>query len=306
MSAAHPAFVILALVVALFTVIAMRLVDRRAQAQALAYSDLAFVERIARRRVPLERVLAGAFVFGIFALAAALAGPRVSASVPTRDATIVLCIDTSGSMRATDIAPSRSEAAKAAVRGYIDALPAGTRVGIVAFSSSAIVVQTPIEDREQALASLALVPPPNGGTAIGDALLGAARLLPQKGARAIVLLTDGVNNSGASPLDAAPQIGATGIRIFTVGIGTQNGGIIPGTLEEAQIDEQALRSVAEAGHGDYRRATDASDLQGALARLVRETVWEKKNVDASLAFALAGGGIVVMAVLGFATLGRFP
>jgi Ca-activated chloride channel family protein len=306
MSFANPLFVVVAILAALGAIALVRLVDRRASTQAFAYSNVAFAERVAGRNVALDRVLLGAFVLGIFGLVGALAGPHVTAAVPSNDATVVLCVDTSGSMRATDVAPSRIEAARAAVTSFIDALPGGTKVGIVAFSTGAVVVQAPTADREQARASVANIPSPNGGTAIGDALESAARMLPEKGARAIVLLTDGVNNSGSSPLAVAPQIGASGTRIFTVGIGTQDGGIIPGTMEQAQIDEDALRSVADAGHGDYRRATDAGDLQGALGRLVRETVWEKKRVDASLAFALCGGVFAVAAALGAATIGRFP
>jgi Ca-activated chloride channel family protein len=306
MSFANPLLVVVAILAAIGAIVLVRLVDRRASSQAFAYSNVAFVERVAGRNVALDRILVAAFVLGVFGLVGALAGPHLTAAVPSNDATVVLCVDTSGSMRATDVAPSRIEAARAAVTAFIDALPSGTKVGIVAFSTGAIVIQSPTADRDQARAAVASIPPPNGGTAIGDALVSAARMLPEKGARAIVLLTDGVNNSGSSPLEVAPQIGATGTRIFTVGIGTQNGGLIPGTMEEAQIDEDALRAVADAGHGDYRRATDAGDLQGALARLVRETVWEKKRVDASLGFAVVGGLFVTLAALGAATIGRFP
>jgi Ca-activated chloride channel family protein len=306
MSFTNPFAIVGALVVVLVVAYLIRRIANRSSAQAFAYSDLAFAERNAAPNMRWDRLLAGAFLLGVFALAVAPAGPHLVASVPSHDATVVLCVDTSGSMRAADILPSRIDAARNAVRAYIDALPAGTRVGIVAFSSGAVVVQTPTDDRDQARNAVALIPQPNGGTAIGDALMSAARLLPERGARAIVLLTDGVNNLGAAPLDVAPQIGATGTRIFTIGIGTQNGGLIPGTMEEAEIDEDALRSIAAAGHGDYHRATDAAALQGDLANLVRETVWEKKRVDASLPFALVGGICVVLSVLGAATLGRFP
>ncbi|MBV9440369.1 MAG: VWA domain-containing protein, partial [Candidatus Eremiobacteraeota bacterium] len=151
------------------------------------------------------------------------------------------------------------------------------------------------------------IPPPNGGTAIGDALATAARLLPASGRRAIVLITDGVNNMGSDPLAAAREIGAAGIEIDTVGIGTNGSGeLIPGTTEEASIDEDALRSIAASARGAYARASDAGSLRGRLAALAASTTREKKRIDASLPLAAAGTLVLVLAAGGTLLAGRLP
>ena len=131
------------------------------------------------------------------------------------------------------------------------------------------------------------MPYPNGATAIGDALQLAARNLPPKGNRVIILITDGVNNAGADPSEIAQYLGAHHIPIFTIGIGTNSGEIIPGTNQEATIDEDALRSYAQASGGAYARVESASQLRDALGRLGRITTLERKHVDASLEFAIA-------------------
>jgi secreted protein with Ig-like and vWFA domain len=163
------------------------------------------------------------------------------------------------------------------------------------------------EDKDVARAAIAQIPPPNGGTAIGDALAAAERTLPRTGKRAIVLVTDGVNNLGVDPLTVAQQAGNAGIQIDTVGIGTNDSGeLVPGTIEPATIDENALREIAQDAHGGYARANDAESLRGRLAALAATTTTERRRIDASLPLALAGGVIVVFALGGGMLAGRFP
>ena len=114
-----------------------------------------------------------------------------------------------------------------------------------------------------------------------------------------------MNNHGTDPLDDAQRIGA-GISIDTVGIGTNAGGLVPGTDEPAELDEEALHAIADAGHGTYARVTDAGELRAALARLGRGTVWERRRVDASLAFATGGGALMILTFLTGSLLGKFP
>ena len=237
----------------------------------------------------------------------ALAGPHLVAPVAVRDAAVALCIDTSGSMSATDVTPTRADAALRAARAFIDSVPDGTRISIVAFSSSATVVMPAGDDKDAAREALGRVPPPNGGTAIGDALTVAAQSLPAVRHRAIVLVTDGVNNAGSDPLEVAPQIGRTGTTIDTVGIGTSGSGLlIPGTAEEADLDENALRAVAQAGHGAYARVGDADTLAQRLRDIARSSTLESRRIDASFPLAVAGGTLMILATFGAFGLGRFP
>ena len=306
MTLAHPLWLVAGLLVAgAFLALAHR-AAQRAGAAALAYSDLAFFESATARRVDPALVLALTAALGIVLLGGALAGPRFVASVPAHGA-VVLCVDTSGSMRSTDVTPTRADAADAAVRAFVDDAPAGTRIGIVAFSSAAGVVQPLSDDKDAVSDAIARIPPPNGGTAIGDALLTAARLLPPSGKRAIVLVTDGVNNLGVDPLAAAPEIGAAGIEIDTVGIGTNDSGqFVPGTDEQASIDEDALRQIATAAGGVYARASDAEGLRGRLAALAASTTRERRRIDAAFPLALAGGVVLVLGLGGGMLAGRFP
>ena len=307
MSFAHPLWLGLGVLLGVAFWWAARVAARRAAASALAYSNLAFFESAVKQRIDPALVLTAAGVLGIVALGAALAGPRFVASVPVRGGAVVLCVDTSGSMRATDVAPTRSDAAAAAVRAFVDAVPDGTRLGIVAFASGAGVVQPLTDDKDAVRDAIGRIPPPNGGTAIGDALITAGRLLPQSGRRAIVLITDGVNNLGADPLQVAPQIGQNGVEIDTVGIGTNDSGqLVPGTDQAASIDEDALRQIASSARGVYARANDAGTLTRRLAALAASTTMEKKRIDAAVPLAVAGGLIVVLALGGGMLAGRFP
>jgi Ca-activated chloride channel family protein len=180
-------------------------------------------------------------------------------------------------------------------------------VGIVAFAGAAGVVAAPTIDKDELRAAVSEIPPPNGGTAIGDALATAARQLPPGGRRAIVLITDGVNNAGADPAAVAPQLGAAGIEIDTVGIGTNGSGrLIPGTNEEAALDEDALRQIAADAHGAYARADDAGTLRSRLAALAHSTTREARRIDLALPLALAAGFILAGTVAAGMLAGRFP
>jgi Ca-activated chloride channel family protein len=306
MTLAHPLWLVVGIACAAVFLALAHLGARRAGAAALAYSNLQFFETATARRFDPALVLALAGALGIVLLGGALAGPHVVATVPAHGA-VVLCVDTSGSMRSTDVTPTRADAAAAAVRAFVDAVPAGTRIGIVAFSSAAGVVQPLSDDKDVVRDAIGRIPPPNGGTAIGDALLTAARLLPPTGRRAIVLVTDGVNNMGVDPQSAAPQIGAAGISIDTVGIGTNDSGqFIPGTNEEAAMDEDALRQIAASAGGAYARASDAGSLRGRLNALAASTTRERRRVDASLPLAVVGGLVLVAGLGGGMLAGRFP
>lgn len=281
--------------------------DRARRADALTYSNLAFFERAAGRGMPWRALFTGIWALTILAVGIAFARPSFIAMIPVRDASVVICIDTSGSMRSTDIVPSREIAARNATQSFVDALPEGTRVAVVAFSSAALPLSALTDDRNALHDAVDRIPPANGGTAIGDALATAARLLPPQGKRAIVLVTDGVNNTGQDPVQAAATIGAAGIAIDTVGIGTNNSGsLIPGTAEEAQIDEDALRTIAQSGHGTYALVGDASSLRDRLAHLALQTVREKRRIDAAFPLAAGAALVALVTVAGGLLAGRFP
>jgi Ca-activated chloride channel family protein len=306
MTFAHPALLAFALAGLGACAWLFRAFERRRRAQALAYSNLAFaLDALRPARWP-GAVLFGAYLAGAGALLVALAGPHFTVRVPAKDGTVVICIDTSGSMRARDVAPTRAAAARDAARAFIDAVPDGTRIGIVTFSSSASLIAPPSSDLDAARAALDRIPPPDGGTAIGDALALAAEQMPKSGRRIVVLLTDGVNNRGADPLTVSDEIGRAGITIETVGVGSSGSGeIIPGTNELADLDADVLTAIAANGGGRFVEASDAGSLARAFRAIALGTVWEQKRVDGSLPVALGGGVLLVATVLAGLAAGRW-
>ncbi|MBV9440810.1 MAG: VWA domain-containing protein, partial [Candidatus Eremiobacteraeota bacterium] len=158
MTLAHPLWLLAGVCAAATFLAFAHLASKRARAGALAYSDLAFFEAATRRRFDPALPLALAIALGLAALGGALAHASFVAAVPVRGGAVVLCVDTSGSMRATDVFPSRSAAAANAVRAFVDGVPEGTRVGIVSFSSGAGVVAPLSSDKPAIGDAIATIP----------------------------------------------------------------------------------------------------------------------------------------------------
>lgn len=305
MSFAHPSYLVLAIAVALAFSLLYRAFERRRAQQTIAYSNLPFLIGAVQQRKWPQRLLAIAWIAAVALLTFALSGPHVRAVVPTFGGSVVLCVDTSGSMSATDVDPTRAQAAVAALRAFVAQAPQQTAIGIVSFATEAQVLTQPTRDRDQVQSAVNAIPSPNGATAIGDALALAQRILPAKGPRAVVLITDGENNGGSDPMAAARSLGVAHIPLYTIGIGTNNGALIPGTLQTAGIDEEALRAYAAATGGAYSRADDAVQLREALASLGRSTSLRRSNLDVSLPAAIAGGALMALTFLTGLALGRW-
>ncbi len=292
-----------ALGTALLTLLYQRAVSR-ADAQALLYSNLAFLERALAPRTWITAVLRGAWIVALCALVIGLAGPHLQLPVPVVDGSVFICIDTSGSMASTDVAPTRAGAAQNAARAFIQQAPAGIKIGLITFSGAAELIAPLTSNKETILGAVDQIPAPNGATAIGDALQLAASQFPPSGHRVVVLITDGVNNTGVDPQDMAQYFAAHHVPIYTIGIGTANGDVIGG--EQSSIDEGALESYAQVTGGAYARAENATQLRDALARLGRETTIERKPVAAAFGFVLGGAALLVIAMLTGLSVGRIP
>jgi Ca-activated chloride channel family protein len=297
MSFAHPSLLLPAAFAILLFAALYAYGERRRIGQVFKYSNVAFLIQAARPRTWPARLAAAGWILAVALVSVAFAGPRVHAAIPVRGGSVVLCVDTSGSMAAADVQPTRADAALAAMRAFIDGTPEQTSIGLVAFSGGAQEVTPPTRDRDQLRAGLAAIPAPNGATAIGDALAVAQRMLPATGHRVVVLITDGENNAGSDPMQAARMLAARGITLYTIGIGTNSGALIPGTLQTAGIDEDALRAYARATGGAYSRADDALQLREALARLGRTTSFQRGTIDVSLAAAATGALLMILTFL---------
>jgi Ca-activated chloride channel homolog len=304
MSFDRPWLLLLGAIVAIVLTALYRRAENRVDAQALQYSNLPFLASALRPQAWRTRLLGTAWIVALCALVVGLAGPHLKIPVPVPNGNVFIAIDTSGSMASTDVTPTRAAASQEAARAFVQDAPSSVKIGIITFSGSAELISPLSPDKDTTLSAIDQIPAPNGATAIGDALRLAASQFPPTGHNVVVLITDGVNNTGADPQEMAEYLGSHHVPIYTIGIGTPNGDIIGG--EESTIDENALQSYAQVSGGAYARAENATELRDALARLGRETTVERRPVAAGFGFVFAGAALLVVTVLSGLYVGRIP
>jgi Ca-activated chloride channel family protein len=282
-------------------VLAYGAAERRRRRAALAFASAPTVASVVPRRPGWRRhaplVLSGLALAGLIV---ALARPQVSIAVPAEQASIVLTMDHSGSMQATDVAPSRLVAARDAGEAFLDRVPAKVRVGGVVFDHRTQVIQNPTTDREALKSALRDAMKPSGGTATGDALAASLALLEaQKGAGAkrppgaIVLLSDGKSTSGRDPLAVAEEARKAGVPVYTVALGTPDG-----TMPDGQAvppDTASLQAIAERSGGQAFTAQDAAGLSAVYEKLGSQVAKKKQPREVTGAFA---GGAIVLLLMG--------
>ncbi|MDQ2663341.1 MAG: VWA domain-containing protein [Candidatus Eremiobacteraeota bacterium] len=290
----HPLRLELALAAALAVVWACGILSQKRLTSTIAYSNVPFLKSAIPKPLGPLLPLACTAIAGLLLVAAALGAPRVSARVAAPSA-VYLCIDTSGSMLARDIGPTRAEAARRAALAFIQGANASTRIGIIRFSESARIERFPTLNRADLERTLDDLPQPDGGTAIGDAMLLAGRSLPRWGRRAVFLITDGVNNRGTSPDLAIATLRALHVSVYAAGVGGGN-----------SFDERALRRYARATGGSFASATDAPALNAALAAFGRTATFGERTADISVGLATTGSVLLTLALFAGLDAGRYP
>jgi len=323
---------------------------RRRRRFVVRYSSLALVREALPRQSRWRRHVPFAlFLLALSSLIVALSRPVTIISVPVGQVTVILAIDVSRSMCSTDIPPSRIEAAQAAALSFIQRQQAATQIGIVAFSGYAELIQPPTTDMEAlqvAVESLAT----GRRTAIGSGILKALDAIaeidpsvapsvtsnsrgPQptpvpRGAYApdiIVLLTDGVSNTGPLPIEAAQQAVDRGVRVYTIGFGTANGSTFPrcgpqfmgrepgdtqrfggsgafgggppgGGGFRRGIDEATLKQVADMTGGAYYSAESAGELQNVFQNLPTYLITKHETSEVSVVFTAIGALFAALAM----------
>jgi Ca-activated chloride channel family protein len=230
-------YYLLALLVVPATLAFLIVMNRRRARNAIAFTNLDILAGVAEQQRPWRRWVPIALVLlALVCASAALARPRIHLTVSDQNATVVLLVDVSGSMRANDVEPSRLDAAVNAMRTFLLKVPKKVKVGLVAFSSSPEVLSDPTTDRGQISDGLGFLAP-EAGTALGDGLSVATKLavtsLAKEGIHkdpgknlpaAIVLESDGAQNRGTmTPVQAAQAAKKAGVRIYGVALGTPNG-----------------------------------------------------------------------------------
>ncbi len=324
---------------------------RRRRRYAIRYSSLSLIRAAMPERSRWRRHLPLAlFAIGIASLVLALARPLAVVAVPYGRATVILALDVSGSMCATDIPPNRFSAAQEAAKEFVRNQESGTRIGVVAFAGFAELVMPPTNDQEALLQAIDGLTRARR-TAIGSAILrsldaiaeinedvapvnmgrGSDEIAPTPVPEGtfqsdiIVLLTDGSNNQGAQPLDAAQIAADRGVRVYTIGFGTatnnstrrctpeQNGGAALFERGEGNfggggmgggfggggrhaLDEETLTEIAAMTDADYYLAESADELQGVFAGLPKYSVTTTETRELSVAFTGFGAILAALAL----------
>ncbi len=237
----------------------------------LRFASLKMLQRVAEGKPVYENYLPLALrMLAVALLVVALAEPVSVMKVRSTGSDVVLAIDVSESMSATDLKPSRLEAAKSSAMAFAAQIGRGDRVGVVSFAGAPHVVVPLTSDLGEVIdgiRDIGLGKEP--GTALGDAIMSAVSMVSgSERRRVVVLLSDGVSNRGVSPAEAVEYAKKMRVRIFTVGIGTPSG-IIPGTGSRAELDETTLRSIAAATGGEYRYASSEAELRGIYSEIAR-------------------------------------
>ncbi len=309
---------LLALVLVPLAVAGYLALQSRRREYAVRFSSLATLASVVPRSPGWRRHLPPALLLlSLLALALALARPEATFSVPRERASVMLVTDTSGSMAAEDVEPDRLTAARAAANAFLDEVPAKIRVGLVAFSSTSAVLQTPTTDRPAVRDGLQTIQA-GGGTATGDGIEAGLRALNAQNQNrseaeripgAIVLLSDGKATSGADPANVARKARQARVPIYTVALGTQDGSIVTPDGQELNVppDLDALRAIAETSGGKFFDAPSADALKSAYADLGSRLGTEPEKREVTSAFA--GGALLLLlagAGLGLLWFGRLP
>jgi Ca-activated chloride channel family protein len=297
------------------------LLERRRKRQAAAFANPALVPNLIGRRPGWLRHLPPVLVLvALVALTIGVARPHADLSVKREEATIVLALDTSRSMVATDVPPSRLAVAQEAVRRFLDALPPAYRVGMVSFAQSATTVLPATTNGEVAKRALANLRA-GDGTALGEGIARAVqvtqRVRTADGHRppaAILVLSDGAQTQGVlQPLPAAQRARRLRIPVYTVAFGT-NAGVVEVVDDEGfktrvtvPPDPPTLRRVAAATGGRFYAAPTAAQLNAVYEELGSRVGTVKEDREITAAFA-AGGAALLLAAGGLSAFlfGRLP
>ncbi len=299
---------------------------RQKQAQAArAFADPHLLEAL-RWGVPLRApwLPFACYLGAVTLLVLASARPVTAIPVLTNQAALVIGIDTSKSMVASDLAPTRLDAAKRMARELVQAVPRSLRIGVVAFSDYAQVLVPPTTNRQEVLDALERLTVQQA-TSIGSAILMGVRVLPGRAGAgeellqrqqgllpppgqgpsppadslppgALVLFTDGVSNFGVDPMAAAQVARQYRVRVHTVGVGTPTGQVqtVDGQLVFIPFDPTGLQEIARVTGGRYLYPPTAEDFRAIGRELGRSLVWQRQRTEITSLVAAAGGLLMLV------------
>jgi len=316
-------FLLVSLVVPLLALVGYLWIERRPLREGIVFPNLAVLASVAGRSSWKRHLVAGLLLTTIAVLCVAVARPRLPLAGTSDRATVVLVVDVSVSMNATDVVPSRLEAARAAITAFADTVPGRVKVGLVAFADDSVVVTAPTTDRKALKAGIASLTP-GYGTAIGDAVARGVELvklstgenIPVAGESvdgaplldrgpplgAVVLLSDGSQTRGVlEPDDGARLAQRAGVPVYTIALGTLAGTVTinrGGTEMVVPVppDRATLARIAETTGAATFEATDAEGLGAVYDRLGRVVARTEKPHEVTAAFAALAAALLAAAI----------
>jgi Ca-activated chloride channel family protein len=289
---------------------------------AVRYASLTLVkEAMGKGQAWRRHVPPLLFLLALGVMIAAIARPHAVVTLPSQHEMIILAMDVSGSMRATDVEPNRLVAAQNAAKAFIAETPENVMIGVVAFAGTATVAQAPTRNRDDVVAaidrfqlqrataigsaiivSLATIFP-NDGYDVASFMYGAeneqrkgppppGRKIVPPGSynnAVIILLTDGQRTTGPDSVAAARLAADRGVRIYTVGVGTPDGKIVgfEGWSMHVRLDEETLKTIADVTRGEYFYAGNAVDLKRVYETLRTKLVLETRKTEVTALFSAA-------------------
>lgn len=296
--------------------------QRRRQKHALRFANFALLERVAPHRPGWPRHLPlGLLLVALVAFTVALAGPTAEQKVPRNRATVMLVIDVSLSMKATDIEPSRIAAAQHSAKQFASELTPGVNLGLISFAGTATVLVSPTTDRDpvlRAIDNLKLAE----ATGTGESIFAALSAVEAFGAVVtdaegpppahIVLLSDGKQTVPTPDPDdprgtftAARAAADAEIPISTISFGTEYGRVeINGVWQDVRADDESMRRVAEISGGEFYDASSADQLSAVYDTLGEQIGYETKQADASKPWLVLGTIIAVLAAVSALAIGQ--
>jgi Ca-activated chloride channel family protein len=286
--------------------------------RGMRFTNTSMLDVVMPKQSQWRRHLAVALsILSLITLTAAFAQPQAQVNVPRERATVVVVIDNSLSMQATDVKPNRLDAAKTAAKNFINSLPAKFNVAVVSMAGSANIVNPPTTDHQVAIRAIDTIQLQES-TAIGagiDAALRAVDQAPKDPKRpkstapgAIVMLSDGESTTGPSPRQEAAKAKQRKIPIYTIAYGTENGYVdLEGKRYTVPPDKEQMQELARLSGGQMFSAASPEQLRKVYQNIGSSVGYDKANREITARFAGYGLALAVLAALGAISLGaRWP
>lgn len=285
------------------------LANKNKKKSAIKFSNLGIIKKASSKTIKKQRMIYYLLLASILFIIIGLADPHIPLKQAKEGVNVVLVLDVSGSMLATDYKPTRLESAKSSAKILLENLEENDHAGIVIFESGATTAAyiSPFKDR--VIAKLEQINPKEGRTAVGDGLaLGVdmATSIPNK-KKVIILLSDGVNNAGVISPEEAVNFAKEGkIKVFTIGMGSEGKTVLGydwfGNPQYAELDEQTLMNIASVTGGEYFKSVDDKTLKHVYEQLSEKI--EREKEPTSIKDYFIGAALLMLLIQIYLRYGR--